>query len=445
MAPYYTQWEETNVEVLEFNPEEIIEDERQRKDYGDVSSLAESMKIQQIHPIRITREKKLVAGGRRLRAAKMAKIKILAIYIEDTDPADLLELELMENLERKDMTWQERDTGLARLHELRQSRHGAATAGRHDRGWSLGDTARLTNDNTSTVHDAVQMAKAMQVFPELAAAKSHNEAKKRLNKITEKLAIAELASRRKDSVVNNQALLADENFIVGDAFEGMKNLQAESVDFINCDTPYGIDLTGQKKINSGVRTDDDYVEWDKGDYVSNILLISSECFRVLKNDSWMLFWYGQEWYSEVRTVLESVGFKVDKIPAVWFGGAGGAQSMAPDVNLARSYEQFFICRKGSPFLVKRGRINVFAFDKVAPQNKIHPTEKPIALMDEIYDTFVLPGHICLSPFIGSGNDGRSAYKHGCHWFGFDLNQDVKNRFLLRVDADIKEGLYGADK
>jgi site-specific DNA-methyltransferase (adenine-specific) len=93
--------------------------------------------------------------------------------------------------------------------------------------------------------------------------------------------------------------------------------------------------------------------------------------------------------------------------------------------------------------VKRGRPNVFAFDKVAPQKKIHPTEKPLELMRDIYSTFVLPGQIVFSPFIGSGNDLRAGYAHGCHAFGFDLNQDVKNRFLLRVEQDMQDGLYGS--
>lgn len=432
------------MEVLELDPTVIIvPEDRVRKTFDEakLDELANSLKKGQIHPVRITNDMKLVAGERRLRACIKHGLKILAIKVENTDPAELLEIEIMENLEREQMTWQEKVDGLARLNELKQSIHGVAKAGVGKGGWSMADTAELAKECKATVHEAIQMAEALKVFPELATSKSQSDAKKKLNKLKETLAIAELMKRKQGSM---EGLLAkaNEGFIVADALKGMQSLLANSVDFANVDTPYGIDLTEQKKIQSDVRTDDDYIEWPKDIYIKNIVLIAEQCYRILKPNSWMLFWFGQEWYKEVFCVLKDAGFGVDKIPGVWYGGAGAAQTMAPEVNLGRSYEQFFICRKGDPILVKRGRPNVFCFDKLGPQNKIHPTEKPLPLMVELLETFLLPGQVGISPLIGSGNDLRAGYIHNCHWFGFDLNSDVKNKFLLRVEADIQEGLYG---
>lgn len=430
------------MEVVKRNPDEIIVEGRSRKTFEKIEELAESIKtIGQIHPIRITADDKLIAGERRLRACKLAGVQVDTVIWENCTARELKEIELRENLDRDDMPWADRVAGLAELDALKKEEFGEAKAGRSEVGWSLADTAALVNSTKSTVHKDLEMAAALKAFPELAASKNQHEATKKMKRLTEKLAIAELASRRK-LVATDHSIVANENFIIGDAFSGLKSLASESVDFANVDTPYGIDLTEQKKIQSEQRTDDDYEEWPVEAYLENITFVTRECFRILKDNRWMLFWYGQEWYMQVRAVLENAGFKVDKIPAVWYGGAGGAQTMAPEYNLGRCYEQFFICRKGDPILVKRGRPNVFAYDKMAPQNKIHPTEKPIELMDELYATFVLPGQTCVSPFIGSGNDGRSAYKHGCQWFGFDFNEDVKNRFLLRVESDMKEGLYG---
>jgi DNA modification methylase len=430
------------MEVLQLDPDVVVVEGRSRKTFEGIEELAQSIKEHgQIHPIRITSDMKLIAGERRLRACKLAGLKVEAVIKENCSAIELKELELRENLDRKDMTWQERIAGLAELDSLKKSIHGEPKSGRSGVGWSLSDTANLVGVTAPNVHAALQMAKAIEVFPELAASKNQHEATKKLRKITEKLAIAELASRKKASAVG-QSVLADENFIVGDAFAGLASLVENSVDFANVDTPYGIDLQENKKIQSEVRTDNDYVEWHKDAYLGNIKIVAEQCFRILKNDRWMLFWFGQEWYLQVYTTLLNAGFKVDKIPAVWYGGVGGAQTMAPEINLARCYEQFFVCRKGDPILIKRGRPNVFCFDKMAPQNKIHPTEKPIELMTELYDTFVLPGQIGISPFIGSGNDLRAGYMHGCHWFGFDTNQDVKNRFLLRVEDDMIAGRYG---
>lgn len=460
------------MEVLEFDPNDIVVPERMRKDYGDVDSLAQSITDHgQIHPILITytdSKPTLVAGGRRVAACKKAGKKVQATVKENCTPVELKELELRENLDRKDMTWQEKVNGQAELHKLKIEQFGQHKGGQSSSGWSTKDTAEMIGEAPTTIKDSVKIAEAMKIFPELAASKSQHEARKKLDKMVEKLAIAELADRRKE-VATGHAVLADENFIVGDAFAGLKALLAESVDFINLDTPYGIDLREQKKIQSDSRTTDSYEEWDKEDYlrlvpdentISKIWLDGSDikylnchfegyawdamvsAFRILRSDRWMVFWYGQEWQALVKAALIAAGFKLDKIPACWYGGPGAAQTMAPETNLGRAYEQFFICRKGNPVLLKRGRPNVFAYDKVAAQKKIHPTEKPLELMVDIYETFVLPGQHCCSPFIGSGNDGRAAYKYGCSWFGFDKNSDVKNRFLLRVEQDMKDGLYG---
>lgn len=435
------------MEVLFLDPNTIIVPERMRKDYGDLDELASSIKEHgQIHPILITLGDGggwiLIAGGRRLEACKKAGLSVAATVKENCSQVELKELELRENLDRKDMTWTERVTGISELNDLKQKEFGVAKAGGSSVGWSLQDTADLINAKSkATVHEAIQVAAALKAFPELKNCSSAKEAQKAINKMTEKLAVAELVRRKKENSELN-AIDADRDFVVGDAFDGLKALVKESVDFINCDTPYGIDLTNQKKIQSDLRTDADYKEWSSLQYLENIVVVSRECFRALKSDRWMLFWYGQEWYQQVRGVLEAAGFKVDKIPAAWYGGPGAAQTMAPEVNLARCYEQFFVCRKGDPILVKRGRPNVFDFPKVPAQNKIHPTEKPLDLMKELYETFILPGAVGYSPFIGSGNDLRVGYMHGCKWSGRDLNGDVKNKFLLRVEKDIEEGLYG---
>lgn len=429
------------MEVLSTSPDSIIVEDRERKVFSGIEELATSIKEHGlIHPIRVTKELKLIAGERRLRACKLAGVNVDYIVKENCSAIELKELELRENLDREDMTWQERASGLAALDALKKAEHGEA--------WGVRDTAALVSDSKSAVSRAVQITKAMEVFPELAQAKTQDEAHKKLKKINEALIISELVKRQKaeqakavEETKNPFLVYAERDFKVSDAFAGLKAMPSESFDFANVDTPYGIDLTDQKKIQTSFRTDEQYQEWSRESYVPSITAIANECYRILKPDTWMTFWFGQEWYSEVLTVLKSAGFGVDKIPAIWYGGAGAAQTIATEVNLGRCYEPFFICRKGQPLLLRRGRPNVFPFDKLAAQSKIHPTEKPVTLMKDIYETFLLPGKKILVPFIGSGNDLRAAYMHGCLAEGHDLNQDVKNRFMLRVEEDFNNGLY----
>ncbi len=73
---------------------EIIVEERFRKDLGDITSLADSMRrLGLIQPVVVNKEKRLVAGGRRLAAARELQwTHIPVVYRETLTEAELHEL-----------------------------------------------------------------------------------------------------------------------------------------------------------------------------------------------------------------------------------------------------------------------------------------------------------------------------------------------------------------
>lgn len=419
--------------------------ERTRTDYGDIPSLISSIRENgQIQPILITRglegRLELVAGGRRRKACIEGKMPIHAVVKESCSDIELRTLELEENVRRKDLSWDEQAKAVKDLDELKRKVHGSKGPGRSGTGWNAEKTAEVTGTTSSRVRQQITLAKAVEKMPELKQAKNENDALKMLKKLEEKLIVAELAKRASADASSTLAEII-ECFNVGDAFEWMGNIEDGIYHFANVDTPYGVDLTKQKKIQTGVRTTDDYTEWSREDFIPTFSVVAKEVYRLLRDDAWAVFWYGQEWYSEVCNALREAGFEIDKIPAVWFGGTGGAQCIQPELYLARAHEVFIVARKGHPIMAKRGRVNVFCFDKVAPQAKIHPTEKPIELMQEIFEVFTVPGMRCVSPFLGSGNDVRAAWSKGRMCEGTDLDQTLKDKFTLRVENDNKAGLY----
>ena len=426
---------------------------RIREEKGDISGLAQSIKEHgQIQPILVTYGEgtlELVAGGRRLLACLDLKREIHAVVKETCTDIELKRLELEENLQRLDLSWQERSRGTAELHALMQKEKGESQPGRSTRGLAEGqkghdlkDTASIVKRSYGTVHADIELAKAMEAFPEIAGAKTAKDAKKMLDKIEETIILDEIRKRKGEE--SGGFMYAENHYIIGDAIDNLKSLASNICDFANVDTPYGIDLVNKKKSQVGtgdLKTAKEYTEWEASKYWETIPIVAKEVYRILKPNSWMLFWYGQEWYEYVYRTLLEAGFGVDKIPAVWYGGRGRAQTMQPEINLARSYEVFFVCRKGTPIFMKRGIPNVFAVDKLDAQYKIHPTEKPLALMQEILKVFLSPGSKGIVPFLGSGNDLRAMYSLDSLGFGFELNNDLKTKFLLRVEEDIKSGLY----
>src|SRR5678816_3493989 len=81
-----------------------------RRDFDEqaLNDLAESIKLHDIvQPVTVSRlpsgRYRLIAGERRLKAAKLAGLKDIPAYIRQANDAQLLELALLENLQREDL------------------------------------------------------------------------------------------------------------------------------------------------------------------------------------------------------------------------------------------------------------------------------------------------------------------------------------------------------
>jgi ParB family chromosome partitioning protein len=101
--------------------EDIVVRKRIRRDLGDISSLAESMRrLGQLSPIVISRKNTLVAGERRLEAAKhLGWRTINAVVADISDPLTALEMEAEENIMRRDFSPEEAAEASRRIYRLR--------------------------------------------------------------------------------------------------------------------------------------------------------------------------------------------------------------------------------------------------------------------------------------------------------------------------------------
>ena len=99
---------------------DIIVKKRIRRDMGDIEALSESLKrYGQISPIVINKHNVLIAGGRRLEAAKhLGWRTINAIISETTDELARLELEVEENIQRRDFNMEEVAEATKRIYRL---------------------------------------------------------------------------------------------------------------------------------------------------------------------------------------------------------------------------------------------------------------------------------------------------------------------------------------
>lgn len=400
---------------------------RIRVDKGDIADLAAKIKYKGlIQPITINQRYELLAGERRLLAHKELGLKTIECIVRPTkDPIDAMEIEMIENLARKDMTWQEVAQGESDLFELK-SKQGH---------WNQRQQAKMLQESQASTWRNIQMAEALKMLPELGEIETFDAAWKEYKKLEEGVVSAALAAKVPGSV-KQAAKWAKDHYHVGDAFAGMASCRKDLVHFAEIDPPYAMELDKRKARN---QTDNmaEYNEVDADEYLHFYEKTATEVFRLLKGDSFAVFWFAYDWFPEVREIIQKAGFKIPTVPAIWTKGSAG-QTASPDTTLGSCHEPFWLARKGQPKLKTPGRGNVFDFSPVASQRKIHPTERPLELMIAILDTCLWPGSTVLVPFLGSGVTLRAAYQRNHTGFGWDLSEETKRRFLKKVAEDTED-------
>ena len=435
----------------------IIVEDRFRKEMGDIDALAHSLKKEGIiQPLAVAdlgnETYQLLAGGRRIQACEIAEITEVPVRIF---PASLSELErksieLMENVARKDMTWAEASDLRTKIHALQQEIHGAKQGiNPRAEGWGQADTARLLNMATGTISEDLKLAEATKVFPQITQAKTRPEALKMLKKLQEEVVKAEIARRLQEKAATTPIERLHNNliskYILGDCLETMAKIPSNSIDLIEADPIYGIDLDEKKKYQVQGLDMSTYKEKPVEQWLPFMDTFVKECYRVMSENSWLLMWFGPEpWFEPIFQTMKRVGFAGNRIPALWYKTNMTGQSNQPSCYLGNVYEMFFYMRKGSPVISRQGHTNVFPFKPVSSNSKVHPTEKPIELYEEILQVFGWEGCRLLVPFLGSGNTLLAAANLNMDAFGSDLSEEHKNSFVIKVTS-ARPGTYKSYK
>lgn len=423
------------------DPTTIEIGERFREDLGDIDELMDSIRSKGlVQPISIDTNNRLLAGGRRLTACLRLELPSIPVIVREVvDDVDYREIELVENIHRKDFTWVERANLTAEIDKLYKQR---------DPQWSGRKTAELLDRSKSQVARDIALSQYIQVLPELAECKTADDALKTVTKLEEKAITTELRRRQEEQIARATGdvekgiaaalRVANDSYIISDVFKGLESLRSNGhISIIECDPPYGIDLNEQKAGRESVTsTVTSYKEVDSDDYHGFLDKLTKELYRVAGKDCWLVFWYGQSWHAEVLAALRNAGWQVDEIPAIWVKPNG--QTLQPELYFARCWEPFFLCRKGKPVMAERGRSNVLQF--TGESNKYHPTQRPVALIEEILTRLSSGMDTVLVPFLGSGATLRACFNQGLKAFGYDLNGEYKDKFMLAVEEDAKKNM-----
>lgn len=392
----------------------INRDERQRRVLTGIEELAESLhRVGQINPIVITKDGLLVAGERRLTAAKsLGWTDIMVQFVEDLSEYELSVIELEENLKRTDLTWQDECLAVERLHTLRK-----------------GNEAEWTQEDTA---NALGYA-PMDVSRKLAVASEINKGNERVakaDKYTMALNLVKREEERRKSAVIDNIIPSTVSDIVAPASDEEPEAPAPRVaplineDFhewaaaycetkfnlIHCDFPYGINVADSPRQNSGIQ---EYYEDSKDVYFNLLDTLEMAMSNVVSDSAHLIFWFSMDYYQVTLERLTKMGWKVNPFPLIWHKSDNAGIAPDPQRGPRRTYETAFFASRGDRKLTSAGAVsNSFAHPGKKGPDGIHLSEKPVAMLQHFLRMVCDDYSAVLDPTCGSGNALKAATNCG---------------------------------
>lgn len=428
--------------------------DRARKDMGEITVLADSMEeVGIITPIAVkaiapdlmgTPDKlyTLLAGERRLRSCKQRGDTVIpaCIFPHDLSPRLARQIELFENVKRQAFTPAEEAQLTKDLHDAMILEHGEArtrgNAAEGIEGWRMKDTADFLGVSIAKVSGDLDIAQAVALIPSLKNATTRSQITKTVNKILKEAVKAESAAKvaatQPTEMIDKRTRLIN-SFIIMDFFSLAEKIAPGSIHFNEVDPPYGIGLDDTKDQPVQL-ANTDYHEVAETDYPVFMKRLCETLWRVSASDSFTILWHDPAWEDMTKAALQEAGFRVKRTKGIWIKDE--ASNKAPDWNLSQYYEQFWVATKGSPKLMQSGRSALFEFPCVPTHSKIHRTERPMALIEELIETFTPPDARILVPFLGSGKTLLAAANKKRTAIGCELSSGFKDIFTRMVNEQV---------
>jgi modification methylase len=244
--------------------------------------------------------------------------------------------------------------------------------------------------------------------------------------------------------------------VVGDCVAEMAKMPAQSVDLVFADPPYNLQLQGDLKRPDDSRVDAVDDDWDKfssfaayDDFTRAWLLA---CRRVLKPNGtlWVIGSYHNIF--RVGAILQDLGFwilndviwrKSNPMPnfrgrrftnahetLIWAAREPGGRGYTFNYEALKAGNEDVQVRSDWTIPLCTGEERL----KGADGKKLHPTQKPEALLARVILSSSRPDDLVLDPFCGSGTTGAVARRLGRRFVGFERERKYADAAERRIAA-----------
>ena len=221
------------------------------------------------------------------------------------------------------------------------------------------------------------------------------------------------------------------NLIQGDCLEEMKNIEDGSIDMILCDLPYG---TTQNKWDSIIPLNRLWKQYKRIIKDNGVIVLTAQqpFTSVLVVSNYKLFKYGWVWVKEAGTgFLNAKKYPLKNNEDILVF-CKKPHKYNPQMRKANAY----VCKKGGGtknynkdikdviVTVNEGErypLTTLYFQR--DKTKLHPTQKPVALMEYLIKTYTNKRDLVLDNCMGSGTTGVACKNTDRDFIGIELDKD----------------------
>jgi site-specific DNA-methyltransferase (adenine-specific)/modification methylase len=212
----------------------------------------------------------------------------------------------------------------------------------------------------------------------------------------------------------------------GDARELIKQLPESSVDLIFTDPPYNLSpySTGNIKMSWRKEFNNDLAAWDKENFIP--LEWTDEFRRVLKPTGNIFAFCSYnligKWHEAFDPLFDTFQFvvwhKTNPPPKLYRAGFLNSCELIVCMwnkkhtwNFGKQSEMHNFIE--SPICMGSERV----------KNPVHPTQKPLKVLNKIIEIASHEGDVVFDPFMGVGSTGVSAVQLGRNFIGYEINPE----------------------
>lgn len=215
-----------------------------------------------------------------------------------------------------------------------------------------------------------------------------------------------------------------------DCIEGMSGIADASVDLLLTDPPYNVSM--KSNFHTMGRKGVDFGEWDKEFDQQSWLSVA--CDKVRKGGSAVVF-NDYKNIGVMSDILTEKGFVVKEM-LIW--RKPNPMPRNRDRLYVTSIEVALWAVKGKGWTFNRQRDTyenaIFDYTTVNHRHRIHPTQKPLQLIEDILRIHSNEGDVILDTFMGSGTTAEACVRNNRNFIGFELDAEYAKLARERLEG-----------